>query len=234
MSGAHERRIVALTATPAVAYDWCVSDPPGTFIVLEGGDGAGKTSVQAALGERLRARGCDAVLTREPGGTAFGERVRDVLLGDATVGDPLAELLLFEAARAHLVATVIRPALARGAVVLCDRFASSSIAYQGAGRGLERTIIEQANAIATGGLAPDLTLLLDVPAEAASARRARGGDANHFDAETAAFHDRVRQAFLDLAAESPATWHIVDASQPLDDVVAACWREVAAAVGLDA
>lgn len=211
-----------------------MSGPHGTFIVLEGGDGAGKTSVQAALAGRLRARRHDVVLTREPGGTPLGERVRDVLLGDATVADPLAELLLFEAARAHLVATVIRPALERGAVVLCDRFAASSIAYQGAGRGLDRALIERANAIATGGLAPALTLLLDVPAEAASARRTRGGDANHFDTETAAFHERVREAFLRLAAQSPATWRVIDASQPLGGVVDECWQEVAAALGLDA
>jgi dTMP kinase len=193
----------------------------GKFIVLEGGEGAGKSSVQAALGERLAARGIDAVLTREPGGTALGEGIRALLLGETSLDDPLAELLLFEAVRAHLVRTVIRPALERGAHVLCDRFAASSIAYQGYGRGLGRETVERANDIATGGLVADLTLLLDLPVEEGIRRRAREGAANHFDRETVAFHERVRAGYLELA-RGDDRWRVIDASQSINDVIAAC------------
>jgi len=194
--------------------------------VLEGGEGAGKSSVWRAIGERLRADGRDAVLTREPGGTPLGERIRDLVLARTAIDDPVAELLLFEAARAHLVARVIRPALDRGALVLCDRFAASSATYQGYGRGLGREIVERANAIATGGLAPDLTLLLDLPVEQGLTRRAGEGAANHFDGEAMAFHRRVRAGFLELAHESPAHWRVIDATQPLDAVVQAAYAAI--------
>jgi dTMP kinase len=196
----------------------------GKFIVLEGGEGAGKSTVQAALAQRLHAAGRDTVVTREPGGTPLGERVRAILLDAEAAGEPLAELLLFEAARAQLVETVIRPAIGRGSVVICDRFTASSVAYQGFGRGLGREVVERANEIATGGLTPDLTLLLDVPVEAGLARRSREGTANHFDVEAAAFHERVREGFLELARESPNYWRIIDASRPLDEVLEVCWK----------
>jgi dTMP kinase len=196
------------------------------FIVLEGGEGAGKSSVQRALGDRLSAAGHDVVLAREPGGTPLGERVREILLAGGGVADPLVELLLFEAARAHLVATVIRPALERGATVICDRFAASSIAYQGFGRGLGRDVVEHANAIATGGLEADVTLLLDLPAAEGLARRSKQGAANHFDGEALAFHERVRAGFLELARESPERWRIIDAAQPLDAVIDAAYAAV--------
>ena len=198
----------------------------GRFIVLEGGEGAGKSSVRQGLGERLRADGRDVVLTREPGGTPLGERIRDLVLARAAIDDPLAELLLFEAARAHLVASVIRPALDRGTLVLCDRFSASSVAYQGYGRGLGREIVERANAIAMGGLAPDLMLLLDLPVEQGLARRSSEGAANHFDREAVAFHERVRAGFLELARESPARWCVIDAAQPLDAVVEAAYAAI--------
>ena len=196
------------------------------FIVIEGGEGGGKSSLQRALGERLRAAGRDIVLTREPGGTALGERVRGILLADGGVGDPLAELLLFEAARAHLVASVIRPALDRGATVICDRFAASSVAYQGFGRGLGRDIVERANAIATDATQPDVILLLDLAASEGLARRAHEGAANHFDDETLAFHERVRAGFLELARESPERWRVLDAARPPDEVVGAAWAAI--------
>lgn len=198
----------------------------GRFVVLEGGDGAGKSAVQAALVERLRADGRDVLATREPGGTELGERIRELVLAQSSVGDALSELLLFEAARAHLVATVIRPALERGAVVVCDRFAASSVAYQGYGRGLGRELVEQANAIATGGLTPDVTLLLDVPVEVGLARRAGAGAANHFDREQVAFHERVRAGFLELARDGGEAWVVVDASMALEAVVDAAWSRV--------
>lgn len=200
--------------------------PTGRFIVLEGGEGAGKSSVQHPLAERLRADGRDVVVTREPGGTELGERIRELVLAQRAVDDALAELMLFEAARAHLVASVIRPALDRGATVLCDRFAASSVAYQGFGRGLGRDLVERANQIATGGLEADLTLLLDLPVEQGLARRTREGAANHFDGEDPAFHERVRAGFLELARESPLRWRTIDAAQPLDDVVEAACRAI--------
>jgi dTMP kinase len=192
---------------------------PGIFIVLEGGEGAGKSTVLAALAKLLREEGREVIETREPGGTPLGERIRALILDSRGVDDALTELLLFEAARAHLVSTVVRPGIERGATVLCDRFTASSIAYQGYGRGLGREVVERANGLAAGGLAPDLTLLLDLPVEEGLARRAGDAEANHFDRETIEFHRRVRRAFLDLAAESPASWAVIDASQPLERVV---------------
>jgi dTMP kinase len=203
---------------------------PGRFIVLEGGEGAGKSRLHGALGERILDHGRHVVLTREPGGTELGEQVRVLVLAHAAVGDATAELLLFEAARAQLVATVIRPALAEGAVVLCDRFAASSVAYQCYGRGLDRSVVEQANLIATGGLAPDLTLLLDLAADVGLARRSAEGDANHFDRETIAFHERIRGAFLDLAREGGDAWRVIDASRPFEDVLADAWAAIEPAI----
>jgi dTMP kinase len=193
----------------------------GRFIALEGGEGAGKSRLMAALSERLRADGRDVELTREPGGTPLGEEIRALVLAQHGLGDDLAELLLFEAARAHLVAAVIRPALARGAIVVCDRYAASSVAYQGFGRGLGQELVERANAIATKGLEPDLTLLLDLPVEAGLARRSRDGATNHFDREEVAFHDRVRAGYLELARQSPLGWRVIDASEPFDVVFTA-------------
>ena len=192
----------------------------GRFIVIEGGEGAGKSRLQAALSAHLRARGHEVVDTREPGGTPLGEQVRGLVLAQRALADPLAELLLFEAARAHLVETVVRPALTRGAVVICDRFAASSVAYQAFGRGLARDLVERLNAIATGGLAPDLTLLLDLPVETGLARRAGDGGGNHFDREAVAFHERVRAGFLEQARDAGATWRAIDATQPFDSVAA--------------
>lgn len=202
----------------------------GRFIVIEGGEGAGKSRLLAALGEQLDASGREVVLTREPGGTPLGEQIRSLVLRDYALDDHLTELLLFEAARAHLVARVIRPALERGAVVLCDRFAASSVAYQGYGRALGRDVVERANAIATGELTPDLTLLLDLAVEVGLARRAGEGAANHFDRETVAFHERVRAGFLNLAREAPDAWLIIDAAQPFDAVLEAAAAAIAGVV----
>ena len=198
----------------------------GSLVVLEGGEGSGKSRLQGALAECLVADGVRVVATREPGGTPLGEDIRNLILADRSVDDALAELLLFEAARAHLVREIIRPGLEAGALVLCDRFVASSIAYQGAGRGIGREVVERANEIATGGLVPDLTLLLDLPVEVGLARRSSGGGENHFDRETLAFHERVRAAYLELARESPDAWRVIDASQPFEDVSAAATAAV--------
>lgn len=202
----------------------------GFFLALEGGEGAGKSRLQASLGERLRPAGRELVLTREPGGTPLGEQVRSLVTARQPLDDPLAELLLFESARAHLVTAVLRPALARGAIVLCDRYAASSVAYQGYGRGLPREIVEQANAIATGGLAPDLTLLLDLPVEAGLARRAGDGGENRFEREEIAFHERVRAGYHELATGHAASWRVLDAARPFADVLSAALREVEASL----
>lgn len=193
----------------------------GVFVVIEGGEGSGKSRLLLALEERLLDGGHHVVVTREPGGTALGERIREVLLSQERAGDPLAELLLFEAARAQLVNEVIRPALDRGSVVLCDRFAASSIAYQSAGRGLPRDVVDHANAIATSGIISDVTLLLDVPAEVGLRRRVTGGSVNHFDNETIAFHERVNECFRQLAREDPKRWHIIDATHDFPAVLTA-------------
>ena len=175
--------------------------------------------------------------TEEPGGTDLGRQFWAFLQERARAAaaplEPLAELLLFEAARAQHVAEVIRPALAAGRVVLCDRFADSSIAYQGYGRGLDLALVEEANRIATGGLAPDLTLLLDVPVEAGLARakaaEAHGGAKKAPDAigqETLAFHERVREGFLEIARKEPGRVAVIDTTRPQEAVLEAAWEVV--------
>ena len=201
----------------------------GAFVVLEGGDGAGKSTQVHRLVDALRAGGHDVVRTREPGGTPLGERVRALVL-DPELGpvDARTEALLFAAARAAHVEQLVRPALAAGRSVVCDRFADSSAAYQGAGRGLGLDRVAELNAWATAGLVPDLTVLLDVPAGTGRARReARDGSAgDRLEAEPDAFHDATRKAFLDLAGRDPGRYLVLDATRPADELAA----EIAAAV----
>ncbi len=197
----------------------------GRFITFEGPEGGGKSTHIARLAAFLQARGIAAVATREPGGTRLGEAIRPMLQHDAAGEPPAprAELLLFLASRAHLVETLIRPALARGTWVLCDRFSDSTLAYQGYGRGLPLTEIRALDAFARGGLAPDLTFLLDVSPEESRLRvENRGGEApDRFEREHAAFHARLRAGFLELAREDPARIRLVDASGPVEAVAAA-------------
>ena len=200
---------------------------PALFITLEGGEGAGKSLQQEALARRVQARGRSVVCTREPGGTPLGERLREVLLdlGERSVTlDALSETLLFMAARAELVASVIAPALERGAVVLCDRFADSTRAYQGFGRGLDLDAIDQLTAVATGGLRPDLTVLLDLPPAEGLSRAS--GTADRFGREDEAFHEHVRDGYLTLAAREPQRWLVVDATQTPEAVLDAIWQRV--------
>ena len=201
---------------------------PGLFVTFEGGEGSGKSTQIARLAARLGARGREAVVTREPGGTPLAEGIRALLLDPARSPGALAEAFLMEAARAELVARIIRPALAAGRVVLCDRYADSTLAYQGAGRGLDRAMLRQWNLAATGGLAPDLTLLLDLDHAAGLARRARAGEANRLDRESEAFHARVRAAYLELAREEPGRWVTLDASLAPDALEARVWEAVQA------
>jgi dTMP kinase len=202
-------------------------------VTLEGGEGAGKSTQARALAERLRSASREVVQTREPGGTPFGEIVRTLALHHAVAeGAPpvqfgqTAELLLFSASRAQLVEAVIRPALHRGAVVLCDRFTDSTLAYQGYGRGIDVELIARANAIATGGLTPDLTVLLDLPVETGLARRLGEAAPDHFEREALAFHEGVRAGFLALAAAEPDRWLVLDATQPPATLTATIWERL--------
>lgn len=167
----------------------------GVFVVLEGGEGVGKTTQWARVADTLRAVGHDVVAVREPGGTPSGDAIRALLLDPGSQLAPESEALLFAASRAQLVRDVIEPALARGAVVLVDRFLLSTYAYQGAGRGLPMSSLQAVNHFATGGLAPDLTLLLSLPLEVAQARMHARGETDRMEREALSFHERVREAF---------------------------------------
>ena len=189
---------------------------PGLFITFEGGDGAGKTTQSELLAAWFEAHGREVVRTREPGGTPLGSRVRELLLhGGDEVGavDARAEALLYAADRAQHIATLVRPALERGAVVVQDRYIDSSLAYQGAGRVLDVTEVRGISEWATGGLWPHLTVLLDASTELAAARRAaRGGTADRLEAEAVEFHAAVRVGFLALARSDPDRYLVLDAS----------------------
>lgn len=187
------------------------------FIAFEGGDGAGKTTQIELLRAQLVDAGYDVVVTREPGGTALGASIREVLLHGGEVA-PRAEALLFAADRAHHVATVVRPALARGAVVLQDRYLDSSVAYQGAGRELDPTEIKSLSLWATEGLLPELTVLLDVTPEVGRTRRGEVHD--RLESEEDDFHARVREHYLQLAAADPGRYLVVDASLPAEEIAA--------------
>ena len=194
---------------------------PGLFISIEGGEGAGKSTVIGALREVLDASGRELVLTREPGGTPEGEAIRALLLDPANHLAAEAELLLMFASRAQLVRQLIRPALARGAVVIADRFTDASFAYQGGGRGLDMGRIAELERWAAG-IKPDLTLLLDVGVAQGLARaRARGGEPDRIEREREDFFERVRATYLARAAAEPARFRVVDASQPAQAVRAA-------------
>lgn len=201
----------------------------GLFVTVEGPEGAGKSTLVAALADRIAGAGHEVVRVREPGGTPVAEAARRVFLDPALDASPLAEVFLLLAARADLVAKVIGPALARGAVVLCDRFDLSTEAYQIAGRGLEADGVRAANRLATGGLTPDLTLVLDVPAEVGRARQtAQGKVPDRLEQADAAFHARVREAFRN--ASGPHIVH-VDGSTAPDAVAAAAWGAVTRCLG---
>ena len=170
------------------------------FVTIEGIEGSGKSTLLAALAERLRSLGHDVVATREPGGTPVGDAIRRIFLDELVKIEPLTEALLVNAARAQHLAEVVRPALRAGKLVLCDRFTDSTLAYQGFGRGLDLGMLRSLCAVATGGLEPDLTLLLDVPVELSRRRTgARGGGADRLESENDAFHERVRRGFLEIA-----------------------------------
>ena len=189
------------------------------FLSIEGPDGSGKTTQARLLADHLRQAGHDVLLAREPGGTHVGDQIRQVLFSLDNKGmSPESEFLLFSASRAQLVREVLRPHLQRGGVVVCDRFADSSLAYQGYGHGLELEMVQAVTRLATGGLRPNLTVLLDLPAEDGLARRKQGGRWNRLDDYDLEFHQRVRQAFLGLAAADPARWVTVDGRPAVEEV----------------
>lgn len=181
------------------------------FITFEGIDGSGKSTQAALLASYLEAQGFDVLRLREPGGTSLSEKIRALLLDPAGTVNPMAELLLYEASRAQLVRGVIAPALARDAMVVCDRFADSTMAYQWAGRGLDGAAVAMANDLACQGVVPDLTIVLDMEPEVAYGRACQGG-MDRMEAEGLAFQARVRQGYLTLATREPQRIRVVDAS----------------------
>ena len=194
------------------------------FIVFEGGDGSGKSTQARSLLRRMRRRGVKVLRTHEPGGTPLGQYLRRLLKsGDAMT--PMSELMLFEAARAQLVDTVIKPFLDQGGVVIADRFTSSTMAYQGYGRGLDRELIERLNREAAGGLEPDLTVLLDLPVETALARK-RNGKEDNFDGAPVDFHRKIRRGYTALAAADPGGWLVLDGQRPPEDLGREIWVKV--------
>lgn len=193
----------------------------GLFITLEGPEGAGKSTNREYLAELLVQAGIEVVLTREPGGTPLAERIRELLLApDSEVMAVDTELLLMFAARAQHLAGVIRPALARGAVVLCDRFTDATYAYQGGGRGLAHERIAILEQFVQGDLRPDLTLVFDLPVEVGLARAAARGKLDRFEQEQQSFFEAVRQTYLARAAQAPERYRVLDAAQPLSQVQA--------------
>jgi len=206
----------------------------GKFITFEGPDGSGKTTQIRRLAEWLGARGADVLLTREPGGTEISEQIRGILhdLKNKAM-QPRAEILLYSAARAQLVAEKIRPHLEKGGIVLCDRYADSTLAYQGYGHGLDLETLRLITAFATDRLRPDLTLLFDVDAETGLRRRlSGGGEWNRLDAYALAFHQRVRAGFLELARAEPDRWVTLDAAQDVARLEAEVQRVVASRFNL--
>jgi len=201
-----------------------VYTPPlvsGTFITFEGIDGSGKSTQLRLLGNFLRANGCDALLTREPGGTTLGLRLRAALLDATEEVDPLTELLVFAADRAQHVRRMVRPALAAGRVVISDRYADATVAYQGGGRGFAPELIAQIVQLATEGLKPDLTLLFDVSVEESTNRTTRRSTSktssrDRLDIEHADFHARVRDAYLQIALAEPERVKLIDTSGPVE------------------
>jgi dTMP kinase len=205
------------------------------FITFEGPEGSGKSLQARLLASRLREHGHTVIETHEPGGTALGDEVRQLLLSREDLHvTARVEALLMNASRAQLVETVIRPALGRGDVVVCDRFADSTRAYQGAGRGLGLHELDAVISFATAGLQPDMTMLLDIPVEVGLARKHAQDERNRFEAEALAFHNRVRSAYLDLAAAAPERWHTFDGCQPVARIADEVWHTVTDRMGIRA
>lgn len=188
------------------------------FITFEGPDGSGKTTQLNRLMPVLQEKGLDVIRTREPGGTDIGDQIRSVIMNMKNKSmNPRTEILLFCASRAQLVEELVRPALSEGKIVLCDRYADSTMAYQGYGHGLDRTALTQLLDFATGGLKPDLTLYFDISAESGLRRRISNHEEwNRMDDYALQFHERVRSGYLEMAAAEPKRWVVIDADRPID------------------
>lgn len=198
----------------------------GLFITFEGGEGSGKTTQAQTLYRRLVKLDIPTLLTREPGGTILGEKVASLLKWSEGTGiSPMTELLLFNASRSQLVEEVIQPNLKEGKVVICDRYADSSTAYQSYGRGLDLEVVKKINDTATGGLKPDLSVLLDMPVEEGFIRK-KSERHDRFEREARVFHQQIRDGFLKMASEEPERWLIIDASQSKEKIREIIWRRV--------
>ena len=199
---------------------------PGLFITFEGGEGCGKSTQARLLYQKLKKHNIPSLLTQEPGGTPLGNKIRSVLKvkRDFTIS-PLSELFLFSACRSQLIQDVIGPALEAGRVVVCDRFSDSTTVYQGFGRGLDLSLIDSINSAATGGLKPDVTILLDVLPEQ-GLRRKRKIDQDRFDSEEISFHSRIREGYLNLAAKEPARWLVLQAGLPINKLSQLTWEHI--------
>jgi dTMP kinase len=201
------------------------------FITFEGGEGCGKSTQSRALQRRLDKLAIPVILIREPGGTPLGERVRSILKhATATHISALSELILFNASRSQLVSDIIKPALAEGKIVLCDRFTDSTLAYQSYGRGLDLSLVKEINRIAAQGLQPDLTFLLDVPPETGLARK-KGSAHDRFEKEELEFHRRVRAGFMKLA-NCDRRWSVIDATQSPGQVTGQVWDVIRRALSI--
>ena len=195
------------------------------FITFEGGEGSGKSTQAALLVAHLNAAGNEAVLTREPGGTGLGEKITHLLKwSEEEHISPLAEVMLFNASRAELVSDVIKPALASGIIVICDRYVDSTLVYQGYGRGLTNSTVKAVNSIAIQGLMPDVTFLLDLSVGEGLGRK-RGTKADRFEKEGVDFHRRIRDGYLALAAIEPSRWVKIDASLPKQTIAEIIWNQ---------
>lgn len=208
-----------------------VTSAAGLFVSFEGGDGAGKSTQARLLADRLRAQGREVVLTREPGGTTLGQTLRDAVLHGEHV-DARTEALLYATDRAHHVASLVRPALERGAVVVTDRYLDSSVAYQGTGRELGADEVENLSLWATRGLLPALTVLLDLDPDVGRGRLT--GAPDRLESAGDDFHRRTRQAFLDRAAADPDRWLVLDATRPAEELAAEVGDRVSALLAADA
>jgi len=196
------------------------------FITFEGGEGCGKSTQARLLYRRLLKLAIPVLLTHEPGVTALGRKVTRLLKWSQDIAiSPISELLLFNTSRAQLVAEVIRPNLEKGTIVICDRYADSTTAYQGYGRGLDLAVVTAVNRIGTQGLSPDLTILLDVPVEEGLARK-KGKKPDRFEVESLKFHRLVRDGYLKMAAAEPRRWLIIDTTQDMGMVAGTIWQKV--------
>lgn len=198
----------------------------GIFITFEGGEGAGKSTQLSRLTARLAASGVPYLITKEPGGTPAGDEIRALLLQPEIHIEPLAEFLLYSASRAQLVRAVLHPALARGEAVVCDRYADSTLAYQGYGRGLPLDFLREVTAQATGDLTPALTILLDIDPRMGLTRAASRGTPDRLERADMAFHERLRAGFLELAAAEPGRWLVLDAARSPDELEGEIWQAV--------